>query len=48
MQILIKSEQINEEIFIYGWNMANNTEPSIKVKLLESDLYIVNWVLWAN
>ena len=30
MQILIKLEQIDEEIFIYGWNTANNTEPSVE------------------
>lgn len=45
MQILIKPEQIDEEIFIYEWNMANNMEPSIELKLLESDLYIIDWVL---
>lgn len=42
MQILIKLEQIDEEIFIYGWNTANNTEPSVELKPLELDLHIVD------
>ena len=48
MQILIKPEQIDEEIFVHGQNTANNTEPSVELKPLESDLHIVDWVLWAN
>ena len=28
--------------------MADDTEPSADIKLLESDLHIIDWILWAN
>ena len=51
MQILLKLEQVERKYFIYrwkSWNMADNIKPSVDIELLESDLYIVDWILWVN
>ena len=48
MQILLKLEQVEGKYFIYEWNTADNTEPPADIELLESDLYIIDWILWAN
>ena len=48
MQILLKSEQVEGKHFIHRWNTADNTEPPADIELLESDLHIIDWILWVN
>ena len=48
MQILPKPEQVERKHFIHGWNIADNTEPPADIEPLESDVHIVDQILWAN
>ena len=48
MQILLKPEQVEGKYFIHGWNTADDTKPSVDIELLESDLHIVDQILWVN
>ena len=48
MQILLKPEQVEGKHFIHGWNMADNTEPPADIEPLESDLHIIDQILWVN
>ena len=48
MQILIKPEQVEGKYFIHGQNMANNTKPPTDIEPLESDLHIIDQILWTN
>ena len=42
MQILLKLKQIEDKHFIYGWNTADDTKPSVDIEPLESDFHIID------
>ena len=48
MQILLKPEQVERKHFIHGQTIADDTKPPADIELLESGLYIIDWILWVN
>ena len=48
MQILIKPEQFEGSGDVQGQELNDADQTSTEVKPLESNLHVVDWVLWAN